>query len=167
MKNLLTLSFLISLVCSPIFGQYRINKLNYNAHEYVYQPGDRYDPTLAGVASFLVPGLGQMVAGETGRGLLFFGGFVVSYSIALSGAIDIASHPIENRKTGPKIYIGTAGVLAMWIWSIVDAVKVAKVNNLAYRDKNKVGLHNFSPVLIRNPNNGQLTGGLSFKLRLD
>ena len=64
MKNLLIFSFLFSLVCSPIFGQYRNNKLNYNAHDYMHQPGDRYDPTLARVASFLVPGLGQVVAGE-------------------------------------------------------------------------------------------------------
>jgi hypothetical protein len=55
-----------------MFPQYRINKLNYNAHDYMHQPGDRYDPTLAGVASFLVPGMGQVVAGETGRGILFF-----------------------------------------------------------------------------------------------
>ena len=72
MKNLLIFSLLFLLVCSPIFGQYQIKKLNYNAHDYMHQPGVRYDPTLAGVASFLVPGLGQVVAGETGRGLLFF-----------------------------------------------------------------------------------------------
>ena len=167
MKNLLILSFLFLLVCSPIFRQYRINKLNYNAHDYMHQPGDRYDPTLAGVASFLVPGLGQVVAVETGRGLLFFGGFVVSYSIALSSLINATNQPIEDRKIGTGAYIGLAGSLVTWIWSITDAVQVAKVNNLAYRDKNKVGLHNFSPVLIQNPNNGQLSGGLSFKLNLD
>lgn len=58
MKNLLIFSFLFSLVFSPILAQYRINKLEFSAHDYIHQPGDRYDPTLAGVASFLVPGLG-------------------------------------------------------------------------------------------------------------
>lgn len=172
MKNLLMLSFLISLVCSPIFGQYRINKLNYNAHKYVYQPGDRYDPTLAGVASFLVPGLGQVLAGETGRGLLFFAGSVVSSALTISSlskntVLISDGYYSETRKTSGSTYIGLIASAGIWIWSIVDAVKVAKVNNLAYRDKNKVGLHNFSPVLIQNPNNGQLTGGLSFKFRLD
>ena len=58
MKNLLIFSFLFSLVFSHILAQYRINKLEFNAHDYIHQPGDHYDPTLAGVASFLVPGLG-------------------------------------------------------------------------------------------------------------
>lgn len=53
MKNLLIITFFLTLVCAPLFGQYSINKLNYNAHDYFYQPGDRYDPTIAGVASFI------------------------------------------------------------------------------------------------------------------
>ena len=138
----------------------------------MYQPGDRYDPTLAGVASFLVPGLGQVLAGGRGRGLLFFAGSVVSSALTISSlskntVLISDGYYSETRKTSGSTYIGLIASAGIWIWSIVDAVKVAKVNNLAYRDKNKVGLHNFSPVLIQNPNNGQLTGGLSFKFRLD
>ena len=54
MKNLIVLSFFISIISSSIFGQYRINKNKYKASDYTYQAGDRYDPTIAGVACFLV-----------------------------------------------------------------------------------------------------------------
>jgi hypothetical protein len=116
---------------------------------------------------FWFPDWGKLWPGKPVEGFCFFGDFILSYSIALSSAIDMRNQPIEDRKIGAGAYIGLAGSLVTWIWSITDAVKVTKVNNLAYRDKNKVGLNNFSPVLIQNPNNGQLTGGLSFKLRLD
>ena len=59
---------------SNTFGQYKQNKLNYNHKQYSFQKGDRYNPTIAGVASFLIPGLGQAVSGEVGRGVAFFGG---------------------------------------------------------------------------------------------
>ena len=176
MKNLLVLFVVFSMVCLPVFGQYRVNKLNYNAGDYTRDAGDRYNPTLAGVASFFVPGLGQALSGETGRGLLFFAGSVVTSGITISSFSSTKKSILngqvveyEVKKSGSNVgaYLGLVASAGIWIWSIVDAVKVAKVNNLAYRDKNKVGLHNFSPVLIRNPNNGQLTGGLSFKLRLD
>jgi hypothetical protein len=37
--------------------------------------------------------------------------------------------------------IGTLGLMALEAWSIVDAVHVAKVNNLAFRDKYKISLN--------------------------
>jgi len=49
-------------------------KEKYDYKNYTYQKGDRYDPGTAGVCSFLIPGLGQAVSGEIGRGILFFTG---------------------------------------------------------------------------------------------
>ena len=37
------------------------------------------DPILAGVLSFLVPGLGQIYIGKTSRGIMWFIGFVLGY----------------------------------------------------------------------------------------
>ena len=172
MKNLLLITFFLTLLCAPLFGQYSVNKLNYNAHDYSHQPGDRYDPTIAGIASFLLPGLGQVVAGETGRGLLFFAGYIASTAITL-GSITresvtvLGSGNSSNVEFGSGTYIGLFASLGIWVWSITDAVKVAKVNNLAYRDRNKVGLHSFRPTLIQNPNNGQLAAGLGFRISLN
>jgi hypothetical protein len=63
--------------------------------------------------------------------------------------------------------VGLIASTGIWVWSIIDAVRVAKINNMAYRKRNKLGLHHFSPVLIQNLNNGQLTGGMCFKIRLN
>ena len=38
----------------------------------MHQPVDSYNPTLAKVASFLVPGFWQVLDGETGIDLIFF-----------------------------------------------------------------------------------------------
>ena len=41
----------------------------YDTHQYVKQFGDPYNPVLAGVASYFIPGLGQMISDESSRGL--------------------------------------------------------------------------------------------------
>jgi len=164
MKNLLIFSFLFSLVCSHNTGS--TNLITMHTIICISLAIAMILPLLEWL-HFWFPEWGKLWPGKPVEGFCFFVDFILSYSIALSSAIDMRNQPIEDRKIGAGAYIGLAGSLVTWIWSITDAVKVAKVNNLAYRDKNKVGLNNFSPVLIQNPNNGQLTGGLSFKLRLD
>ena len=60
------------------------------------------DKTLAGILSFLMPGLGQVYCGRTGRGVVFFIGYVVGIvCLVLPG-------------------------IAILVWAIVDAVKLAK-----------------------------------------
>jgi len=51
---------------------YKINKQKYDYKMYMPQPGDPNNPAVMGLASFFIPGLGQMLSGETGRGLAFF-----------------------------------------------------------------------------------------------
>ena len=57
----------------------------------------RYNPTLAEVSSFLVPRFWQVVDGETGRDLIFFGSFIVSYFIALSRLINLLINPLSQE----------------------------------------------------------------------
>ena len=62
---------------------------------------------LAAVLSFLIPGIGQMYAGRTGRGVGFLLGFIVGiFALIIPGII-------------------------IWIWSIVDAMKCAREYNAA------------------------------------
>ena len=61
--------------------------------------------------------------------------------------------------------VSLSGMAAIDIWSIVDAVRVAKVNNLAWRDSqgNKMSLK-FQPYIGNNPFNNSHPVGISFKL---
>lgn len=134
---------IITCFCTNLKGQYRINKEKYNSSEYFYQPGDPYNPLICGVASYIIPGLGQMVAGETGRGLIFTGAFFGSVVVAGVGAIGSLDKSNNNPEATILLVAGITGAAVSMIGSIVDAVKVAKVNNLAYRDKKRTS-YNFN-----------------------
>lgn len=73
-----------------------------------------YSPAWCGTASFFIPGLGQMICGEVGRGFAFLGGYVGCTAIAALGAP----------------FIGMVVGTAINIWNIVDATRVAKVMNM-------------------------------------
>jgi len=133
------------LISSSTEAQYRINKQKYDYRTYSFQPGDPYNVNLAGIASYLIPGLGQMISGEDNRGLFFLGGFLACGTVSIVGT-QIESYdtePWEPREYGNNevIIAGLIGVVIVDLWSIIDAVKVAKVNNLAYRDQNKTSLN--------------------------
>jgi hypothetical protein len=123
-------------------AQYKVNRLKYDYHDYSRSTGDRYDPIVAGVTSSLLPGLGQVISGEPGRGLVFFGtyaGCATIYIIGLVRTYDILGAGIsgEDVKEGgiSMMLMGGTATLGILVWSVVDAVRVAKVNNLAWRDK--------------------------------
>lgn len=102
----------------------------YDPKDYVKRVDDRYSPVWGGVASAIIPGLGQMINGQVGRGFAFLGieagcAFVSMVGMGLS----------EESDAGVIIYLlGAAGSLATDIWAIVDGVRVAKIKNLYTRD---------------------------------
>jgi len=113
--------------------KYKEIKNQYNPKDYVSKPGDLYNPALAGIASFLVPGLGQMITKEGGRGAGFLVGYVGLVVISSATSESVASDgTIKGNATISTITL--LGALGVGIASIVDAVRVAKVKNLAYRD---------------------------------
>lgn len=57
---------------------------------------------LAVLASLFVPGLGSMLNGETSKGIGILVGFLISFVLT-------------------TVLIGFAGILAFWIWGMVDA----------------------------------------------
>ena len=168
MKSFILLLFLVFICGSQYaFGQYKQNKLNYNYKEYMSQKGDPYNPTVTGIASFFVPGLGQVVAGETGRGIAFFAGYAVSYGIFINGAYRVTKFVDNNPNySGGKIegfggfLFGLASAIAITVWSTSDAVRVAKVNNLAFRDTRNKTSFKIEPHLFNSPNETGVTGGL-------
>jgi len=102
------------------------------------ETGDHYQPLLAGAAS-LVPGLGQAVCGEPVRGLKFLALNLASAGLALGGTYPLVNNMYEG-KAGLSLlgysmmimgYIGFCGSI---VWSICDAVQVAKIKNWYYRE---------------------------------
>lgn len=85
--------------------------------------------TWCGLASFFIPGLGQDIAGEWDRGVLFFGTYV---AIGALGAV-----MLEGTE-GISGVVGAGLLLINDIWCIVDAVKVAKIKNMYMQDIRKM-----------------------------
>jgi hypothetical protein len=119
-----------------VIPSYKQIKMNYNPHMYISQPGDPYNPTVSGLCSWVIPGLGQMLSGETGRGLGFLGGYIgCSILTGVGSGIVTASYYDGGIAAGSLIMIvGIIGMATVDIWSIVDAVHVAKVKDMYVGD---------------------------------
>ena len=104
----------------------------YNHRNYTRQIDDVYSPSLAGVASFFIPGLGQGICDEWGRGL----GFLIA-DIGVSFVTGIAAQQALHDPSTPSVafaVVMSAVSLTIDISNIVDAVRMAKIKNMYYRD---------------------------------
>ena len=146
MKNCFLRLIAILFISSVVNAQYRLNKTIYDSKHYTYQRGDPYIPSVAGLTSFLVPGLEQTISGEVGRGAAFLGGFAGGAIMIIVGVNQSFTYT-ESRPGNEDDLVLVASLVAVGfivmvgvdIWSILDAIHVAKVNNLAFRDKTKTG----------------------------
>ncbi len=119
-------------------AQYKIDKTKYDFKTWTYEEGDPYNPVTCGVLS-IIPGVGQMVAHECGRGAAFLGGAAGCFLFSVTG-FGVAFGSNEELGGG-MIIVGLLGIAAIDIWSIIDATRVAKVKNLAWRDRNNTGFN--------------------------
>lgn len=168
MKKALTIIVLLMLITHGMQAQtYSINKLNYHASDYFRDPSDLYNPYICGLASYFLPGLGQIIAGETGRGLAFMGGAVMA-GLATGGTF-LAFVVTESPQYLAPMLISLGSIVMIQIWSTADAINVAKVNNLYLRDKfRNTSMHlelspYLSPVSSFSP--AQSSAGMSVRLR--
>lgn len=143
--------------------RYREYAPYYNHKYYVKQLGDPYSPVWCGIASAIIPGLGECIAGEWGIGLGTFG---LNVGLSLISNVCFAE---ENYTLG-YVFYGCA--LGVGIYSIFDAVIVAKIKNMYWQDIN-TQRYSFNldvePLLTCTPaagtaNNMQPVAGLSVKL---
>ncbi len=102
----------------------------YDTRDYVHYESAAYKPGIMGIASFLIPGFGDCLVDEWGRGLLQFGGTIVC--TAGASILSKGYHFDEGA------FVCAAGGLAIWIWSIFDAVKVSKIKNMYIHDYMKM-----------------------------
>jgi hypothetical protein len=171
MKRTIMLSVLMLAIFATTMNAQRYSdlKLKYDYHQYTPQIGDPYNPTVSGLCSFLIPGLGQVVSGETGRGIAFFGGYVgcgILYSV---GAAQLANSLYSGSTSGSgTMLLGFAGMIAVDIWSIVDANHVAKVKNMYLRDTKKTSGLNLevAPYVAQYNINNQIVTPVGMTMRV-
>lgn len=111
--------------------KYKDYKRYYKASDYVRQPSDRWYPAVGGLCSWVIPGLGQMLCGEVGRGIGFLGG-AIGASVLMGVGSGLA---YDAPGLGFTLTLaGAAALLAIDISAIVDGVKVAKIKNMYEQD---------------------------------
>lgn len=127
MMKTVILSIVFVLSLNLVSAQYKSYKDNYNVKTYSYAQTDRYNPGTAGVLAVL-PGAGHCYDGESGRGLKFIGGIVGSWGI---GIIGFSTAWGGDEVLGSALMIaGCGSALFFYVWSIIDAVEVAKIKNM-------------------------------------
>ncbi|MBQ6044526.1 MAG: hypothetical protein IJL42_03270 [Bacteroidales bacterium] len=169
MKRILVLIAAFVFTATAVSAQvaprmkYKELKDSYNSKEYVKSANDPYSPGWSGFASFVLPGLGQAINGETGRGIAFFAGDLAigvaanlcadkfmkyvqtdanGKPLKIDGKYVYTDDAAAGKWAGAIIGVSAIGV-ANYIWNICDARKVAKVKNMYYQDlagKHAVGL---------------------------
>ena len=159
--------------------KYREYKNYYNPRFYYRDVDDVFSPEIAGIASFFIPGLGQCVDEEWGRGIGFFAANFGLNLVVLGSLVAVVSH---NNETTDELG-GDGGAVALlcgallgqavlYIWNIGDAVRVAKIKNMYYRDirSQNAGLDiKIEPFLASAPTRemggNHLSAGLSLKFK--
>lgn len=148
--------------------KYKELKTLYNHKEYTPGLADRYSPGWTGVASAFIPGLGECINGEWGRGI---GKFLGSATLtAIGNNCRINSYHDANWETDVAVAVVCyAAALGIDIWSIIDAVRIAKVKNMYGQDLMRtysLEMDLFPSVNYVQTENGiQPTAGLTFALR--
>lgn len=123
--------------------RYKEYKDYYDPKSYVSKAGDRYSPVVGGLCSWVIPGLGQMINGEVGRGFGYLGGSIgasvvmgIGSALMAEGAYDYYDGEDEGAYIAGTILMlaGSIGLLTVDICAIVDGVRVAKIKNMYERD---------------------------------
>ena len=148
--------------------KYKELKKIYTHEDWYPEVGDRYNPALMGVCSWIIPGLGQILSGEINRGLGYLGGAVGASVLAGVGGSIFMSRGVESA-AAICIAAGSLAYLAIDICAIVDASRVAKVKNLYeqdYKRLNNYSLNIYPSVdYIVTSNGYQATSGLTLALK--
>lgn len=124
-----------------------------------------YNPVVAGAASYLFPGLGQIYCGETDRGLRFMGAYGGGVVVAFVGAgIFMVTGPEGANDNYLALGVFGAGVttaLVAYFWGIGDAVDLAIKKNRSAKTKSQGISFNYQPLRI----NHTLLHGVSCRYR--
>ena len=104
----------------------------YDLDNYDRSVSYKYSPILAGVFSYALSGTGHFYVGEPLRGISFLVPEIVLYGIMAN----TISNNLFADSPPSSYYINLLSLVVLKIWAIVDVVKISKIKNLAYNDKN-------------------------------
>lgn len=144
----------------------------YDHHEYIPDPRDHYYPVWSGFSSFIISGVGQIENGQTLKGIAMMVGDI---GLVLTGCL-VGDRVKRGNKTVIHANGGTyacwCGALAIKALSVCDAIKVAKIKNLYWRDCESLMTASsceikFMPDLTFLPTAGGLqpAAGMTFAIR--
>ncbi len=146
---------------------YRQIKKIYDFHDWQKADNDPYSPWGAGICSFMIPGLGQIINGEVGIGLAYMGGILLADVSAIT-CFSLAFITDEYNlmvafSAGALASLATAGVLE--ICSIFGAYRMAARKNLLFQDLHSSDV-SFTPgiTMIPNADGRSFTPGLSLRV---
>ena len=105
--------------------KYKELKEYYNYKDYVKEPDQAHSPVGVGIASYLIPGLGEMICGSGWRGAAFMGGWLACHYCCIASIMELSD---------AMYYTSILGAQAIRIISCIDATRVAKVKNMYKRD---------------------------------
>ncbi len=160
--------------------KYKELKNIYNYSDWYSGLGDKYNPALMGVCSWLIPGLGQMISGEVGRGFGWLGGAIgCSVLMGIGAGVNAGAYYYDGYDNmyydegaavaGTVLLLaGSLAMITIDVCAIVDACRVAKVRNMYEQDLRKL---NYSLELhpsvdyIQMANRVQPTAGLTLAMR--
>ena len=169
-------------VCSDIQPgmKYKELKKLYDYSDWNSGCDNRYNPAMMGVCSWLIPGLGQMITGEVGRGFAWLGGAVgCTVLMGIGSGVSASAYYydvdenyyVDTSKvlTGSLIVLASSlALLTVDICAIVDACRMAKVKNLYEQDlKAKKYSFELHPAVdyITMPGGIQPTAGLTLAMK--
>lgn len=134
MEKNIVLIILTILYSASSNAQYKENKSKYDFKTYSYQAGDPHNPSAMAFASIVIPGFGEILEGEGKRGFpLLIGSISLK---VIKTYVTFRSSPemsYTNKDAIRKSILITQ--IGLRIFSAIDASRIAKVNNLAFRDK--------------------------------
>ncbi len=143
MKKIL-ISTLLLIFSVHLIGQkikYKDIKDDYSINNYsqkINQP--KYSTAVAGICTYILPGLGHIYIGEPLRGAYFFGGELLAAGVFVSG---LTMFMTVDKSTGKSSYgartVLITGILLSsitYFYSLYDVIKITKIKNLAYQEKN-------------------------------
>jgi len=96
----------------------------------------KYSPFLAGIGNYVLPSSGYFYVGEPVRGACVLGSEAAALSLMVIGGKESLNNEF-SYSIHPMVSVGVISFVTIWIWSIFDVVKVAKIKNLANQN-NKV-----------------------------
>ena len=114
--------------------KYKEYKHLYNTHNYVHEYTDPYSPFWIGFAEFCIPGLGEGIVGEWGRAAGFFFGNLGLGLLSLTQIKATTNNGVVKYGYTGGYWAISAVRFGLNIWSICDAVHVAKVKDMYYQD---------------------------------